>query len=298
MSADLFDIPLAAVATGLFVYPVKACAGLAVDALTLDAQGTPVGDRGWAIVDAEGVLTWQGSHPRLALVAPRFVTAQGDPAAPSSADDDAVRLALGAPGVGPVLTPAASACRPCTAKIHDERTNRHVPFAAADAGDEVAAWLQAVTGAPLRLVRLGAAARRREGVNALHVVFESSVAAVDAELAQVGAPPADRRRYRPNVVLGGTDAPLDAFIEDSVAALSWQGAGAPTRLEVTAPCVRCIVPSVDPATGTITPATGDALAALSRRRQPEGPVVFGLYARGEPGTRLSLGDTATLTLAF
>jgi uncharacterized protein YcbX len=290
MSPSLFDVPLAAVATGLFLYPVKACAGVPVDALVLDARGGAAGDRGWAIVDAGGIVTWQGSHPRLALVAPRFVAAH----AGSPAD----RLALAAPGLETVVVPPAPALSPCTVKIHNERTNRHDDFDATDAGDAVADWLERATGAALRLVRLGDAARTREGVNALHVVFESSIAAVDAELASDGAPRADRRRYRPNVVLGDADAPLDPFIEESVESLSWQHQGVQTRLEVTAPCVRCIVPDVDPATGIVAPATGHALAALSRRRRPGGPVVFGVYARGEAGARLALGDSAALTLAF
>ena len=306
MSPALFDVPLSAVATGLFVYPVKACAGVPVDALALDAQGGAAGDRSWAIVDAEGIVTWQGAHPRLALVAPRFLGVDeasregGRPGEAPSPDAavGAVRLALGAPGRETVVVPPDAALGPCSVKIHNEATRAHDVFEAADAGNAVAGWLLAVTGAPLRLVRLGEAARRRQGVNALHLVFESSIAVVDAELAAGGAPPADRRRYRPNVVLGGSEAPLDPFIEESAEALTWEHAGERTRLEVTAPCVRCIVPNVDPATGTIADATGDALAALSQRRHPGAPVAFGIYARGEPGARLALGDRATLTLAF
>jgi uncharacterized protein YcbX len=289
MSSALFDVPLAAVATGLFVYPVKACAALAVDALVLDARGAAVGDRGWAIVDAEGIVTWQGSHPRLARVAPRFV-AEGDAAHG--------RLALSTPGLPDVVVPPEAALAPCTARILDEGTGVHEPFEALDAGDAVARWLAQATGAALRLVRLGEAARTRAGMNALHLVFESSIAAVDAELAAAGAPGADRRRYRPNVVLGGTAAPLDPFVEESVEAIAWEHQGVASQLVVTAPCVRCTVPNVDPATGTSDPATGDALAVLSQRRRPGQPVAFGIYARGEPGARLALGDPAVLTLAF
>jgi len=290
MSSSLFDVPLTAVATGLFVYPVKACAGVPVDTLELDARGGVAGDRGWAIVEAGGIVTWQGSHPRLALVAPRFVAEDGH--GPGG------RLALAAPGLDTIVVPPEATLAPCTARILNERTGEHESFESADAGDAVAAWLELATGARLRLVRLGDAARAREGVNALHLVFESSIAAVDAELAADGAPAADPRRYRPNVVLGGAGAPLDPFIEESVESLSWQHRDTTSRLEVTAPCVRCIVPNVDPATGLPGDATGHALAALSQRRRPGGPTVFGIYARGEPGTLLALGDAAALTLAF
>jgi uncharacterized protein YcbX len=298
MSSALFDVPLAAVATELFVYPVKACAAVAVETLELDALGGPAGDRGWAIVDAEGIATWQGSHPRLALVAPRFMAAAGDPTAPASADATGTRLQLTAPGLEPIVTPPAADLRPCSIRILNERTGVHEVFEAADAGEPVARWLEQVTGAPLRLVRLGEAARAREGTQALHLVFAASVAAVDAELAAAGAPAADRRRYRPNVVLAGDGAPLDPFVEDSIEALEWQHAGAQTRLAVASLCIRCIVPNVDPATGTASDATGLALASLSQRRRPGEAVAFGIYARGEPGARLARGDTATLVLAF
>jgi uncharacterized protein YcbX len=298
MSSALFDVPLVAVATELFVYPVKACAGVAVDALELGPRGGPVGDRGWAVVDADGIVTWQGSHPRLALVAPRFATAAGDAVPRAPAEAAGTRLLLDAPGLEPILTPPDAQLSSRTVRIFNEGSGRHDTFEAADAGDLVARWLERAAGAPLRLVRLGAAARERDGMNALHLVCTASVAAVDAQLAAAGAPPADPRRYRPNVVLAGQGDSLDPFIEDNVESLTWRHGGAQTRLAVTSLCIRCIVPNVDPATGTIADATGLALASLSQRRRPSEAVAFGLYARGEPGARLARGDTATLALAF
>ena len=258
------------------------CAAMPVRELELDAGGWAVGDRGWAIVDAQDTVTWQGAHARLALVRPR--RADG-------------RLVLGGPGADDIVVPADAALAPCRVKIWNDLGARHDVFDAADAGAAIAAWLERVVGAPLRLVRLSDAARTREGNNALHLVFAASVAAVDADLTTQGRPPADPLRYRPNIVLA---APADdgvEFIEDSLDALEWLGAAGAGRLAITAPCVRCVVPNGDPVSAGVDDTVGDTLTRLSQQRRP-GATVFGVYARGPAGACLRLGDTARMTLAF
>jgi len=278
MADTLADFDLACRAAALYVYPIKACAGVAVSELVLDARGGAVGDRGWAIVDAEGAVTWLGSHPRLALVQPAFAGAG---------------LALGAPGAPTIATPADMAPRPV--KIWSDVHARHETFDAWDAGDAVAAWLERVVGAPLRLVRLEDAVHTRDGNNALHLVFTPSVAAVEARWAPAGPAPIDVRRFRPNIVLA-LPADGNEFVEESLAALDWQGEAA-TRLDITTPCIRCVVPNVDPASARVDESFLDTLAGLSQQRRPGG-TVFGIYARGAAGTRLRVGDLARMVPAF
>ena len=277
---SISDLALDCTATALYLYPVKACAAMPVRELVLDAGGWAVGDRGWAIVDDQDAVTWQGAHPRLALVQPRV--ADG-------------RLHLGAGGADEVAVPAA--LTPCRVNIWSDLEARHVGYDAEDAGAAVATWLARVVGAPLRLVRLSDAARTREGNNALHLVFSPSVAAVDAQLAAAGLAPADPRRYRPNIVLSVPAGDGVEFIEESLAALEWQAGAAATRLEITAPCVRCPVPNVDPESAAVEPAVGDTLTRMSRQRR-EGGTVFGVYARGPAGACLRVGDTARMAPAF
>ena len=282
MTHSIADFSLTCAATALYVYPVKACAPMPVRELLLDARGGAAGDRGWAIVNARGEVTWQGEFPRLALVHPRVAGA---------------RLLLSAPGATELATP--DELNACQVKIWSDLKARHEVFDAADAGDAVAGWLAQVVGAPVRLVRLGDAAVAREGNNALHLVFAPSVDAVDAQLAAAGRPGADPRRYRPNIVLSGPAGEDGVeFIEESVAALDWLRASGTTRLEITAPCVRCPVPNVDPDSGRVDEAVGDTLARMSRQRRADGATVFGVYARGPAGARLRVGDTAQMTLAF
>jgi len=284
MTGSIADFSLSCAATALYVYPVKSCAGLAVQALDLDERGGAVGDRGWAVVNAQDEVTWQGAFARLALVRPTF---------------EAGRLHLGADGFDDIDAQAGAAPAPCEVRIWNDLTARHDVFDAADAGPAVAAWLERVVGAPLRLVRLGEAARLRENNNALHLVFSASVAAVDAELAQAGRPPADPRRYRPNIILAmpaGEDGV--EFIEETLESLEWAGDVGATRLEITAPCVRCVVPNVDPVSGSVDETVLDTLSLMSRRRRADATTVFGIYARGPVGTRLRVGDSARMVLAF
>lgn len=282
MPATLADFDLACAATALYLHPVKACAPLAVDELVLDARGGAVGDREWAVIDAEGAVTWQGSHPRLALIHPSLAGAG---------------LRLRAEGLGDVATPSVLA--PRRVKIWSDLAAAHETFDAADAGDAVAAWLARVTGAPLRLVRLGEDALGRAGTNALHLVFSPSVAAVDGALAAAGRAPADPRRYRPNIVLSVTPGGAGVeFVEESLEALEWLQDGGALHLPITAPCVRCPVPNVDPASAEVDVAVGDTLARLSRARRADGAVVFGVYARGPAGARLRRGESARMVLAF
>ena len=241
-----------------------------------DALGGPAGDRGWAVVNPGGDVTWQGEHPRLALVRPTL---------------SATHLHLVSPGLPSLSLPLDQPLGTTAITIWNERTATADRFTAQEAGDEVADWLLHATGAPLRLVKLNDTARSRNTVNRVHVVSETSLQAVDQWLADDGHAPADVRRYRPNVVLAG---PLPAFEEDYWTALQ----GHHVRLDVTGPCVRCIVPNVDPRDATVSPAPLQAMTDLSARRRPGQPVSFGLYGRATPGGRLHTGDTLAAVLDF
>jgi uncharacterized protein YcbX len=284
MTSSIADVDLACIATALFIYPVKGCAAMPVSELALDAGGGAVGDRDWAVIDEQGVLTWQGAYPRLALVHPRL---------------DAGVLHLSAAGMADFTVSNGSGFAPCHVKIWNEHDACHIGFDAEDAGSAVAAWLTQVVGAPLRLVRLGAAARFREGSDALHLVFAASMSAVNQELVAAGHPPADVRRYRPNIVLSARtpDAAIE-FIEESLDALEWPSHAGDSRLEITGPCVRCVVPNVDTTSARVDKAVLETLALLSQRRRPGAATVFGVYARSAAGARLLQGDLVQMVLAF
>lgn len=260
----------------LWRYPVKSCAGEAVDTLQLDADGWPVGDRSWGVVDAGGELTWMGAHPRLALVHARMLG--------SDLELQAQGRLLTVPGDGG----DASDVRGWNAERQDFDV-----LQAWDGGEDAAALLQATTGERLRLVRLSIEAQRRPVLNALHLVGAGSLQSWQEALARPLHGLAERTR--PNLLLCADDGgDLPPFIEDLVAQAR---IGALTLSRTTA-CVRCVVPTVDPVSGQTQPAALDALTLLSVQRAPGAPVQFGIYARGSGAGLLHVGDRVELTLNF
>lgn len=264
-------------AVQLFLYPVKACAGVAVQRLAFDAAGAIVGDREWAVVDEEGTVTWQGAVPRLALVRPHPVPGG---------------LVLEAPGL-PKLYVDAAESRDGEVRIWNEARRAHDVFAASLAHGDATAWLAQATGERLRLVRLGAAAMRREGVNPVHLLSARSVAVLNERLQRAGVAPAAIGRFRPNVVIDGDE--LQPFDEAFVRGLRWEGG---TALHLEQPCVRCVVVNVDPETGQSAAEPLAMLAMLGAERQAGAPVSFGVYGRAAGRGALAVGESALAELAF
>lgn len=264
---------------GLWRYPVKSCAGEAVDRLQLDADGWPVGDRGWGIVDAAGELTWMGAHPRLALLQARLVGAD---------------LALQAQGRS-LTVPGDGGDATEVRGWNGERQDFDV-LQVWDAGEDAAALLKGTTGERLRLVRLSIEAQRRPILNALHIISEGSLQSWQDALSQPLGGLA--QRARPNLLLSAEDGSgggeLPPFIEDI---LTEAHIGALT-LRRTTVCVRCVVPTVDPVSGEPQPVALDALTQLSAERAPGAPVQFGVYARADGAGVLHMGDRVELTLNF
>lgn len=260
----------------LWRYPVKSCAGEAVQTLALDADGWPVGDRGWGIVDAGGELTWMGAYPRLALVQARRV---GD-----AIELQAQGRSLSVPEEGGDAVEVRG--------WNGERQDFDL-LEAWDAGEDAAALLRATTGERLRLVRLSIEAQRRPILNALHVVGDGSLQSWQAAMA---GPMGDlARRARPNLVLRGEDgSALQPFIED----LLTEARIGDLTLKRTMVCVRCVVPTVDPVTAEPQPPALEALTQLSAERAPGAPVQFGIYVRGSGAGALHVGDRVELTLDF
>ncbi|RTL42313.1 MAG: MOSC domain-containing protein [Burkholderiales bacterium] len=261
---------------GLWRYPVKSCAGEAVDRLTLGADGWPEGDRAWGIVDAAGELTWMGAHPRLALVQAQWQAST-------------LRLQ----GLGRAVAVPLDGGADITVRGWNGERQAFDELQAWDGPDEAAALLQEATGAPLRLVRLSLAAQRRPVLNALHLVGDGSLQAWQDALPrplQAAAP-----RVRPNVVLTAADGgPLTPFIEDLITAATLGR----LTLRRTGPCVRCVMTSIDPQSGVLQPPALDALTQLSAERLPGEPVQFGIYVAGSGAGELRVGDEVELTLAF
>ncbi len=275
------DAPRARIAA-LYVYPIKSCAGIAVDAMRFDALG-PLDDRRWMLVDDDDEFVTQRELPRLALVRPARV-------------DGGLRVL--APGM-PALTVAGRGGERRATRVWDDRC------AGFDEGTEARAWFSEFLGRPVRLLRFDATAPRaasrswvgeaagRPGALTrfsdgypLLVVSRASLAALNARLASHGMPEAPVQRFRPNVVVDG----LDAFEEDTLDALAAAGGG--PVLRIVKPCTRCTITEVDPQAGRHEPGMLQVLATFRADPTLGGAVTFGqnaIVAGGLDGA-LRVGD--------
>jgi uncharacterized protein YcbX len=57
--------------SGLYVYPIKSCAGISLRSADLSATGLRH-DRRWMLIDEAGEFMSQRAHPRMALISVRF----------------------------------------------------------------------------------------------------------------------------------------------------------------------------------------------------------------------------------
>lgn len=259
-----------ATVTELRCYPIKGCAGIAVEQAELTAAGL-THDRAFMVVDEDGVFRSQRRDRALATVRPSVST-------------DGGRLTLEAPGVEALTVP-----------VDTEGPRRPVelfgaPFRGIDQGDAAAAWLSEVLGAHGRLVRVPPEHDRvTDGLVpgtsgyadscAVHLLSRESL---DDYNARTGEPPLAADRFRPNIVVTGWTEP---HTEDLARRLTIGGA----ELAYAKLAVRCAVTLVDQSTGA--KAGPEPLRTLARyRRAADGGVVFGAkFAVLRPGT-LRVGD--------
>jgi uncharacterized protein YcbX len=133
------------------------------------------------------------------------------------------------------------------------------------------------------LARPGAAPWGREGERTAFtdgfpflVIGEGSLRALNARLPS----PVPMDRFRPNLVVSGTQP----FEEDEWDRVRIGG----LELRVVKPCPRCVVTTVDQATGVRDP-EGEPLRTLAAFRTREGKVWFGMNAVHEAEGELRLG---------
>lgn len=271
---------MAASIASLYVYPVKSCRGMALDASPVGERGLAF-DREWMVVDGDGRFVTQREVPRLALVEPTLT---------------AMALELKAPGSEPLAVPLKSggAIRPVTV------WRDSIP--AVDQGDEAAAWLLSVLQLPLRLVRFDLAVRRYcnvtyAGDSGAHTSFADAYPLLilsEASLADLNSRlevPLPMNRFRPNVVLSG----IDAYDEDHIDEIRVGG----LAFKLVKHCTRCQITTTDQSTAVVG---SEPLSTLARYRMNAelGGVTFGMNAIVTAGAGLAIhrGDRASCAFKF
>ena len=279
--------------TTLTLYPIKSCAGIALQAATVTAAGLShlhAHDREWMVVDSDGQFLSQRSHPAMALIAPAL---------------QAGAMTVQAPGMPPLLIPTALPDRTQTPSmavtIWDTNLSAH------DCGDAAAAWFSQVLGQPCRLVRFDPEVRRlankkwtldadvptrfADGYPML-LISQESLDDLNRRLQAQGRARLPMNRFRPNIVIDG----VDAFEEDFLAAIQ---AGA-ASLQPVKPCTRCPMPAIDQATGEVGPDPMDILMTYRANPRVDGAVTFGvnMIVREGDGEILRVGQDIEAELAF
>ncbi len=263
----------------LYIYPIKACAGVRVPNLHFNEAGLIVGDREWVVVDVSHEVVWQGSHPQLALVQPVLLP-------------DA--LCLSARGQQNIRIPHLLTHQPCTLRIWNDVTKTHDTYVGTDAGDEAAAFLQRVAGVELRLVHLGDETLARAGVQPIHIISRVSLFELNRALADAGHDAVEMMRFRPNMVISSKETLLVPFVEEKCVEIRWHIADGQGQLLVVEPCVRCVVVNVDPVSALVSSPTLQKVAKLSTLRFSKKSVFFGSYAKVARGEILREGTVLEL----
>jgi uncharacterized protein len=248
--------------SGIFIYPVKSCRGLALASAEVDELGV-AGDRRFLVVDETGKFLTQRTNARMALIATAL---------------DADRLTLSAAGQGSVSVPRAF---DPAAPLRAVTVWKHSGLQAEDCGAEAAQWLSDFLGAKLALVRIGPAFERNvlkkagrpgdrfafaDGSPVL-VCGEASLADLNDRIVARGGEPVPMDRFRPNVVIGGgTPFAEDAWPSVRIGDVVLRAAGKSDR---------CIVTTTDQLTGERGKEPLRTLATF--RRDPVDPasVYFG-----------------------
>ncbi|MEN8007492.1 MAG: MOSC N-terminal beta barrel domain-containing protein [Candidatus Krumholzibacteriota bacterium] len=258
------DIRLSAI----HLYPVKGIRGVSVAAAQVERAGLRH-DRRWIIVDERGKFISQRTHPRLALISGNF---------------DGDRLELAGPGREPFQLKVPAGNHRAEVTVWNDRVD------AAVAGPQADRWLSAFLDQPCRLAYLDDAAARpitsAAGRPAETVSFADGYPCLLTSTASVTDlngrldDPVPMDRFRPNLVVTGTDA----FAEDSWAKVAIGEA----VFRVAGPCSRCGVTTVDQATGER--ASEEPLRTLATYRQTAKGIEFGINLVPEREGTISVGD--------
>ncbi|MFI1171874.1 MOSC domain-containing protein [Streptomyces melanogenes] len=270
------ESPIQPVVRHINVYPVKSVGGYRLDEVPVEPWG-PAGDRRWMVVDAAGKAVTQREQARLALAAARALP------------DGSVRLS--APGREDLTVAVPEPIGASAVTLFGKKVE-------AIAADESAhQWLSEYLGVEVGLVHLDDPATRRpidpdfalpgETVSfadgfPLLIATTASLEALNSLIAQGGQPhegPLPMNRFRPNVVVDGTEA----WAEDHWSRI----AIGEVVFRVAKPCGRCVVTTTNQATAE---RGREPLRTLGRHRRFGTKLVFGQNVVPEGTGVIRTGD--------
>ncbi|MEV5242969.1 MOSC N-terminal beta barrel domain-containing protein [Streptomyces cinnamoneus] len=267
------------VLTAVHFYPVKSMAGCAPGEAAVEPWGL-AGDRRWMLATPDGRFITQRQEPRLALASAEPLPGGG------------VRLT--APGLAPLdvpVPPHGDEAGTTPVEIFEDKVEAVRAGAAADA------WLTAYLGTETRLLHMDDPARRRP-VDPRYAAPGDTVSFADgypllltttASLEELnsliaagdrpGEGPLPMNRFRPNVVVDGTEP----WAEDG-----WRRVRiGEVAFRVVKPCGRCVVTTTDQRTAE---RGKEPLRTLARHHRIGKKLVFGQNLIPEHTGVVRVGD--------
>ncbi|NWL19200.1 MOSC domain-containing protein [Pseudomonas umsongensis] len=262
--------------SALYRYPLKSGKGEILQQVGLDKLGLD-GDRRWMLVDeASGRFLTQRAVAQMSQLS-ALCNAEGG-------------LTLSAPGHSPIDVdlPASDAQ---LRGVTIWRDSLRVP----DAGDAAAAWVSRFIGKPTRLVQVPLDRARTTasgyGQDDDQVAFADGFPllligqASLADLSQRVGRPLEMLRFRPNLVIEGSEA----FAEDGWKRLRIGD----VEFRVVKPCSRCIMTTIDPQTGERS-ADREPFATLQKYRAQAEGAMFGQNLVNDGNGQLEVGMPVTV----
>jgi uncharacterized protein YcbX len=244
--------------SALYRYPLKSCKAEVLQHARFDGLGL-AGDRRWLLVDeSNGRFLTQRVLPQMSQLSVLWNETGG--------------VTLSTPGQAPLNVPIPENIESNLRGITLWRDTFRVP----DAGDEAARWVSNLIGKPTRMVYMPTERARfmpsgygevNDRVNfadgfPLLLIGQASLDDLSHRIGR----PQEMLRFRPNLVIDGAEA----FAEDG-----WKRIRIGTlEFRLLIGCSRCILTTVDPATGERAE-DREPLTTLKTYREREGHIWFG-----------------------
>jgi uncharacterized protein len=259
--------------SGIFVYPIKACAGISLSRSEVVERGLAF-DRRYMLVDRSGKFISQREVHRLCLVKTAFA-------------GDSIRVT--ADGAGALELPRRlddAELEPQPYQVWDSsgRALRHA---------QGSRWFSELLDDEVSLLYMPDSERREVNPKRarpgdivsfadgypLLLISEASLGDLNARLPV----PLEMRRFRPNLVISGCEPYAeDGFASLRIGALSLRGVKR---------CDRCVVTTLDPDTGV---PGKEPLRTLAQYRREDGKVWFGMNLIHDGPGWLQVGDPVYL----
>jgi uncharacterized protein len=251
----------------IYIYPVKGCAGIRLEQVSLDDYGL-LNDRLYQLVDADHRFMSQRTTPKMSQIIASIKDKQ---------------LILHYPGLEDLNIRDVFTTQTLNVSIWEDEVE------ADDVGDQAADWFSTALGTKARLVKIGTSYNRNVRLgdktlpNQVHfgdsqpilVISKESLNDLNARLEV----PVGMDRFRPNIVISG----VNAYDEDRFTEIEMNT----VKLHFTKKCARCTVTTIDQKTSISGP---EPLKTLSTYRKEGSKVYFGAYYLAETKGSIKVGE--------